>query len=46
MTEELKKILAKLEAVKKAGHGEVLIKVADGKIVYISQNIGEQIKTK
>ena len=46
MTEELTKIIAKLEAVKKAGHGEVVIKVADGKIVYISQSIGEQITTK
>ena len=50
-TEELELIKEKLETVKKARHGEVIIKIADGKVVYISHSIGErvtgeQVKTK
>lgn len=44
--EELELIQKKLETVKKAGFGEVIIKVADGKIVYITHTIGEKVKTK
>lgn len=40
---DLELIKEKLETVKKAGHGEVIIKVADGKVVYISHSIGERI---
>lgn len=45
-SKELELIQKKLETVKKAGHGEVIIKVADGKIVYITHTIGEEVKTK
>jgi hypothetical protein len=41
---ELKLIIKKLTPVKQAGHGEVLIQVQDGRIVYIKQTFGEQVK--
>ncbi len=44
--EELDLIKEELEVVKKAGHGEVIIKVADGKVVYITHSIGREVKTK
>lgn len=43
---EWRLIIEKLKAVKEAGFGEVIIKVAEGKIVYITHAIGEQVKTK
>lgn len=42
--EDLALIVRKLEPVKRAGWGEVLIKVADGNIVFVEQTIGEQVK--
>lgn len=44
--EDLKLIIKRLSPVKLAGHGEVLIQVKDGVIVYIKQTIGEQITMK
>ena len=44
LKKELDLIAEKLKLVKKAGHGEVIIKIADGKVVYITHTIGEQIK--
>lgn len=42
--EDLRLIIKKLLPVKRAGYGEVLIKVYGGDIVYINQSIGEQVK--
>ena len=33
-----------LENVKEAGFGEVIIKIQEGRIVYITRSIGEQVK--
>lgn len=41
---ELELIRKKLETVKKAGHGKVIIHIADGKVVYITHEIGEKVK--
>ena len=46
LEKEMGLIAEKLELVKKAGHGEVIIKIADGKVVYITHTIGEKVKTK
>ena len=41
---ELNLIACKIKVVKEAGHGEVVIKIADGKVVHITQSISQQIK--
>jgi len=41
---EMELIIRKLQPVKDAGFGEVLIKIQNGSIVYITQSIGEQFK--
>jgi len=41
---DLALITRKLEPVKRAGWGELLIQVSDGNIVYIKQSIGEQVR--
>ena len=46
LKKELESIAKKLELVEQAGHGEVIIRVADGKVVYIEYKIGEKVKTK
>ena len=42
--QELELIVKKIAVVKKAGYGSLLIKVQDGAIVYITQEIGEQVR--
>ena len=44
--DDLRLIARKLNSVKYAGYGKVIIHVSDGKIVYISQEIGEQVLMK
>jgi hypothetical protein len=41
---ELRLIIRKVKPVKAAGHGEVLIQIQDGSIVFIKQSIGEKVK--
>lgn len=41
MTDDIK---AALEAIKKAGYGQVVIKIQDHKIVYVERTEGKQIK--
>ena len=43
---EFELIAQRVEKVKRAGHGEVIIRVADGKIVYITHTIGEKVRGK
>lgn len=40
---ELEKIADRFRLVKKAGFGEVNIKIANGVVVYITHTIGEQL---
>lgn len=42
--EELELLIRKLTPVKKAGFGSLLIRVQNGAIVYVTQEIGEQVK--
>jgi len=42
-TAELKLLARKYLPVKEAGYGELIVKVQNGKIVYITVSIGEQI---
>jgi len=42
--DELRLIIRKLKPVKEAGYGELVIKVQDGRIVYVVQSIGEQVR--
>jgi len=44
LKKELELIAEKLRLVKEAGHGEVIIKIADGQVVYITHSIGEKVK--
>jgi len=46
LDKELQKIADKLKLVKEAGHGKVIIEIADRKVVYITHSIGEQIKSR
>ena len=46
LKKEMELIAEKIKAVKQAGHGEIVIKVADGRVVHITHSIGEQIKSK
>ena len=41
---DLELIIKRLETVKQAGYGKVLIIVKENNIVYVSQEIGEQVK--
>ena len=43
---ELELIAERLNIVKQAGHGEIVVRVTGGKVVYITHTIGEQIKSK
>ena len=44
--EDLELIIKRLNPVKQAGYGKVLISVKEGVIVYISQEIGEEVSMK
>lgn len=41
---ELELIKERVEIVEKALHGKVIIHIADGKVVYISHEIGMKVK--
>ena len=42
--EDMKLIIKKLQPIKSAGYGELLIQVKEGHIVYTKQSIGEQVR--
>lgn len=44
LDKEMELIVERLKLVEEAGHGEVIIRIADGQVVYITHSIGEKVK--